>query len=87
MLLMNTQAHKQGGQEREYISLKKTYENFQHVHCQCKGNGNGGDKITENKNDADQRQYYDVTGQHIGKETNAQCKWFGQEAQKFQPGS
>ena len=87
MLLMNTQAHKQGGQEREYISLKKSDENFQHVHCQCKGNGNGGDKISENKNDAEQRQYYDMTRQHIGKETNAQGKWFGQQTQEIPAGS
>lgn len=31
MLLMNTKADKQGRQEREYIRLEKTNENFEQV--------------------------------------------------------
>ena len=84
MLLMNTKADKQGRQEREYIRLEKTDENFEQVHRQRKGDGKGGDnECFENENEADQRQNHHMAGQHIGKEADAQGKRLGQQAQEF----
>ena len=85
MLLMNAKADKQGRQEREYIRLEKTDENFEQVHRQRKGDGQGGDiERFENKNNADQGQDDHMPGQHIGKEADAQGKRLGQQAQEFQ---